>query len=146
MFAGKVTDTVQLDDNGVIVDVTVRKLNHRALREASESMQATAIRKSRDAGGELVKAFRDMRPAASDSPDIVALRTARYAAYDRDIVLTNGVMKWTSDVDLKGGLADLDEQSAEKLHEAILDLSLPPIDPVEAAAAGKGSSAASISS
>jgi len=64
-------------------------------------------------------------------PTMDEQRKARYTTYDRQLVIQAGVVSWTYPERLSDGLEDLDEETAQKLHEAILDLSLPPIDPVE---------------
>lgn len=144
MFASRVKKTVTITDGDETVDVVIRKLSARSLDAAEEAAQARAIKKSRDAGGELVKAFREtatVRPA-----DAAARTLSRYRAYDPDTIVRAGVESWTSKVPVETGVQDLDEEAREKLHREILDISLPPLDPAEAEAAGKGDSGASISS
>jgi hypothetical protein len=140
MFASRVKKVVTLNDGDVDVGVTIRKLSARSLEKASDARQSTAIARARDAGGELVKIFREtdeVKAAAAAAKDPIAAAKARYAAYDRAAVLLAGVESWTSDVKLPQGLDDLDEEAADLLHREILDLSLPPLDPEAAEAVGK---------
>lgn len=125
-FATAVTDTVSFSD----VTVTIKKLNHKKLREASEAQTAAYYAQVSKAPKGLLDAQaatakeREQAPGASDKPKV-----HNYAGYDRDVVLRAGV-KAISGIEAKlpAALDDLDEESAKRLHEAILNLSLPPLD------------------
>lgn len=128
MFASKVTSQVVFDD-GV---VNIRKLSARSLEKASEARQISVSQLSRSMGPELMRAFATpTEDRTKVEPSLEERTRARYATYDRQSVLQAGVVSWTYDTKVAEGLDDLDEESAQKLHEAILDLSLPPLDPVE---------------
>lgn len=139
MFASKVTDAVVLDGGE---RVTIRKLNHSALDLAREARSSRGAKSLRDFGGDILRVLRseefvDMKKAREEAgPE--ALRAARYAAFDRSVVLQAGIQSWTSEVKVTPeAIDDLDEPSAQKIHEAIVDLSLPPIDPAKAEAQAK---------
>jgi len=129
MFASDTKRDVPVGD----VTVTVRKLSGRSLEKASEAQSISAATVTRSFGPEVMKVLREGR--AEQTPE---QRTAsRYQAYDRQSVLVAGIMRWTSPVPLAQGIDDLDEESAELLFRAILDLSLPAIDPEAVKAAEK---------
>lgn len=137
MFASKVTSQVVFPD-GV---VNIRKLSAMSLEKAQAARQITVSQLSRSMGPELIRAFNspEVEEAAKNRPKPTPeeKHKARYAGYDRQLVLQAGVVSWTYQKDdgtplkVSEGLADVDEESAEKLHEAILDLSLPPITEAE---------------
>jgi len=142
MFASKVTAQVEIpadgaDDAGV---VNIRKLSALALEKASLNRQISVSQLTRSMGPEMIRAFSDEKeekPAdgldafeakkAKPKPTPEEQRKARYSLYDRQFVLQAGVTHWTYDRKVSEGLEDLDEDTAQRLHEAILDLSLPPI-------------------
>lgn len=149
MFASRKTDTVTLDDGNV---VTIRRLNWKAQRDAAAeqmkrqallsailnsglSLPSEALRTALADHDARQKADRDEKQdlsaekqqAKADQERKIKIEQ-RYAAFDREIVLKNGVEKWTDEAKLPGGLDDLVESSADKLHRRILDLTLPPID------------------
>lgn len=136
MFASKVTSQVVFPDGAV----NIRKLSARSLEKASEARQISVSQLSRSMGPELMKAFAtddsDKPSKPKVEPTLDQQRKARYAVYDRQLVLQAGVVSWTYETKLSEGLEDLDEEAATTLHEAILDLSLPPIDPMEREALG----------
>jgi hypothetical protein len=140
MFASSVKSTVEIGE----VSVIIRKLSARSLEKAADARQGAAVASAKQFGAEMLKALQDVKtpdagaivPAAQS---LEAQRKGRYNLYDRASVLTAGVVSWTGPdtlPELAAGIQDLDEGTAQQLHEAILDLSLPPIDP--AVAEGKG--------
>lgn len=138
MFASVVTESIEIGD----VTVTIQKLNWKKLREAAQvrSEEARATMKA------LPQAMLDQMARGSDgekkAPEVPidVQRTARYTMYDRDKVLRAGVKAWTAqDRKLPGALDELDEEVAEQLLRAILDLSLPPLEPGVEEAARKNS-------
>jgi hypothetical protein len=130
MFASKVTREVTLDGGERVV---IRKLNHASLDRAREAQSSKGARSLRDFGGEIVKVLRseefvELKTKKAEDPD--APRKARYAAFDRGVVLTAGIQSWTAEVKLSAeAIQDLDDATAQRLHEEIIDLSLPPLDP-----------------
>jgi len=137
MFASHTTAKLNFTDGSEAVIVTIRKLNAEALRRASEEQSTRAMAMAAKAGPELLALWtKDGAPAARADADQLG---TRYRQYDRPTVLLAGVESWTAKMELAKGLGDLDEETAEALHRAILDLSLPPIDK-EAAAARRGES------
>lgn len=133
MFASKVTKEVVLDGGERVV---IRKLNHAALDRAREVRSSAGAKSLRDFGGEILKVMRSeefsqLKQARDESPE--AAKAGRYAAFDRNVVLQAGIVSWTAEVKLSAeAIDDLDEPSAQKLHEEIVDLSLPPLDPKKA--------------
>ena len=133
MFASKTVAQVVFPDGAV----NIRKLSALSLEKASAARQISVSQLSRSMGPELMKAFAggDDDEKKSSKPKVEPTmdeqRKARYTTYDRQLVIQAGVVSWTYPERLSDGLEDLDEETAQKLHEAILDLSLPPIDPVE---------------
>jgi len=126
MFASQVTKEIQID-NGT---VRIRKLSARSLEKASEARQTSAALLTRSFGGEVLKALRDDSAVAEAQKAKVA---NRYGSYDRHTVLTQGIMSWSFAEKLEAGIEDLDEEAAETLSHAILDLSLPTPAAVEEA-------------
>jgi len=144
MFASKVTAQVQIAADGVDEAgvVNIRKMSALALEKASLNRQIAVTQLTRSMGPEMLKALtanEDEKPtdgleafpaAKKKVKPVLSLdeqRKARYTLYDRQFVLQAGVVHWTYDTKVSDGLEDLDEDTAQKLHEAILDLSLPPL-------------------
>lgn len=134
MFASECRKDVEVGDERV----AIRKLSARTLEKARQNRAAVQVKALRDMGGDVVKAMKSdsveaiaqQLDALKKDPD--AVRRQRYDAYDQETVLTAGVVSWTHSKALSpDSLADLDEETAALLHEAILDLSLPPLDPAE---------------
>jgi len=150
MFASRVTKEVEVEDDGKPVVVTIQKLSARSLEKAREAKSAAQLAAMRAGGKEMWSGLRSAEvdavaekiaeKRAKQATDLKAQRQARYDAHDRDHILRAGIVRWTAERRLKDpddeqdAIGDLDEQTAQKLHEAILDLSLPPLDPVEAEA------------
>lgn len=136
MFASKVRNTIVLMDEGKEVAVVIQKLSAKHLTLAAETRQAAAAETTRRYGADVLKAFRETAEAAAQKkPSAEEQRKAdiqaRYAAYDRGVTLDKGVVSWSLKTDLKKGIEDLDEESAELLHKAIIDLSVPLPEVVE---------------
>ena len=138
MFASKVTAQVELiSDDGEPGVVNIRKLSALSLEKASMNRQITVSQLTRSMGPEMLKALSNtpddevppggIKPAAKPEPSLDDQRKARYTLYDRRDVLQAGVVSWSFETRISEGLEDLDEEAARKLHEAILDLSLPPL-------------------
>ena len=145
MFASRVTKNVVLNDGDFEVTVTIQKLSARALEKAREARTISQAAPLRAMGGEILRAVRDESSLDEASKALKAKRATlegakkeRYDAHDRALVLQAGIVRWASSMpDLKrlspDAIDDLDEESAQKLHEEIIDLSLPPIDEEELA-------------
>lgn len=149
MFASRITRDVDVQDGESVVVVTVQKLSGNALQDAREARGAAQLASLRGASKELLQVFRssDLDAAAeklaaqrrAEAADIVVRARARYAEYDRGTVLKAGIVRWSVGEVTHERVADLDEEASQKLHEAILDLSLPSLDPaVGEAESGKG--------
>ena len=127
MFTKNVTKVVDMTDGETTGQVTIRKLSARSLDKAREARQIAAAQLTAKMGPEMISAFRDAskdkgeKPvvSAEDNPDV------RYQVYERAHILSAGVTSWTFEVDLKEGIEDLDEESAEFLFREIIDLSDP---------------------
>lgn len=138
MFASRVQKTIEVEGEPVLI----QKLSAKSLDKAARAAQMQSLADVREAGAEVLRAFRDSdavdraRKAMEERKlDPEAQRKARYGAYDRELVLLAGVVslpgaeKVTREV-----LDDLDIEAAQQIHEAILDLSLPPLTEAEATA------------
>jgi len=145
MFASRVTKEVEVDDGESLVKVTIQKLSARALDKAREAKSIAQLTAMRPASKDMWQGMRSAEmdrladelkeKRANEAADPKARARARYDLHDREHVLQAGIVRWTSVTLLsEKALDDLDEATAQKLHEAILDLSLPPLDPVEAEA------------
>lgn len=140
MFASRVTKDVVLNDGDLDVTVTIQKLSARALEKAREAKTISQAAPLRAMGGDILKAVRSesMDEAAASlrakRATIEGAKKERYDAHDRFTVLQAGIVRWRG-ADLPPvspkSVEDLDEDSAQRLHEEIVDLSLPPIDPAE---------------
>jgi len=136
MFASQIQKEVVLEGDE---RVTIRKLSALTLDKARAAKQADQAKVLRNYGGDLLKAIRsdsleDVAAAvAAKRADPVVQRAAHYDEFDREVVLNAGIVSWTSDRKVNPeSVGDLDEPSAQKLHEAIVDLSVP-FDPEMAA-------------
>ena len=144
MFASRTKKTIDIDG----VSVTIRKLSANSLENASEARQGKSVQMAKAFGPEMFRVLREQTPELETALDNVAAEKmspdararARYALYDRATVLRAGIESWNAtddrgkDVPVSTGVDDLDEDASRTLHEAILDLSLGPLDEDEAAA------------
>ena len=146
MFASRVTKDVQVED----AVVTIQKLSGRSLDRAKDARSAAQLGSLRAASRDLLQVMKsDQVEAAAEKlaaqrakeqADPKAKAQARFEAYDREHVLLAGIVRWSCEAAVHlspESIGDLDEQAAQQLHEEILTLSLPPVDPVEAEALGK---------
>ncbi len=146
LFASDITDTLEIDSSVV----TIRKLSWKKLREAAQAKADAEIGFMAKAGRDVMASMREAMAfrqggatpqesqqtvPSTDAPvDLETQREARYGGYDRGAVLLKGI-KSISNGDgkpipkLTEAIEDLDEATAERCHRAILDLSLPPIEP-----------------
>jgi len=134
MFASEVRRSVEVSGHTIVI----RKLSARSLDKARQARSAVAAKGLREMGGEIFRALRSenvdglVAELEERRRDPETVKSQRYAAYDRDTVLQAGLVSWSHSRDLTPeSIGDLDEETAESLHEAILDLSLPPLDPAE---------------
>jgi len=146
MFASRVTRDVEVQDADGVVIVTVRKLSARSLEKAREVRSAQQLGSLKNASKELLLVMRsgEVEAAAAqlaarreaEAKDLKVRARSRYDAHDRESVLNAGIVRWSCQEPVSpDNISDLDEGAAQQLHEAILDLSLPPLDPAEAEAA-----------
>lgn len=139
MFASMVQKEVVLADGERVV---IRKLNHATLDRARDARSSKGARSLRDFGGEIVSVLRSeefgqLKAKREEDPN--APRLARYNAFDRGIVLVAGIKSWTSSEKLTPeAVEDLDEPSAQKIFEEIVDLSLGPLNQKTVEEQGKG--------
>jgi hypothetical protein len=143
MFAKTVTKDVEIGDE----IVTVRKLSGKKLQQAREVKRGEQVQNMRDLGAEMIRAFREERdkqtvalkaealPIPAKELTLEELTKARkdsFSEYDRDTVLVAGISKWTHKNPVNPeNIADLDEETAQKLHSEILDLSIAPVNTAE---------------
>lgn len=147
MFASRITRDVEVGDGAV---VTIRKLSGRSLEKAREAKSAQQLGSLRNASKELLQAMRSSEIDAAaaqlaarreaEAGDAKLRAKARYDAHDREAVLNAGIVRWSAQEPVNpDNIMDLEEGIAQRLHEAILDLSLPPLEPsVAEALEGKG--------
>lgn len=137
MFASQTTDTVTIQDQAGPVTVTIRKLAGKALRRAATVQLEGTLRRAALAsaavavsGEQLANALSALEEKKAKTPlTAQQLREQRYTQYDREEVLRAGIQSWTSKETLNDrSRDDLDDDAAEQLHRAILDLSLPPVE------------------
>jgi hypothetical protein len=146
MFAVKTKPvTVKDEELGEIV-VTIRKLSGSSLEKAAVQRGIVQAAYFRALGAPFLqelsspKADEARKILADEKKDPAALRKARYAQYDRDSVLIAGIERWSCEdkYPKSESITKLDEDTAQELHEAILDYSLPPITIEEAKEVPKG--------
>jgi hypothetical protein len=142
VFASQFKEKVVVGD----LEVIIRKLSGKSLRAGREVRTMVDAKSTRAIGGEVLKALNEDREEreARKKPTLKQRKAQRLALYDRDDILRRGVDSWSDGRSILDGLDDLDEPSSQTLFEAILDLSLGPVEPDEeaehaAAAEGKGS-------
>jgi hypothetical protein len=128
MFASKTTKAVEVGQNSVIV----RKLSATQLERATDARQVKVQEGMVRMGAELIRTFTSDPEAKAKA---AANPNARYEAYDRATVLGLGILLW-SGPDVAGKptaetIDDLDEEAADLIHRAIIDLSAPPAKVVE---------------
>ena len=121
IFASYVTRTVPLpfDDPHT---VTIQRLSGKALQAARQAQIAASMQLVQAMGGAAIG-----RELAEVPPEAVAAaQTDPARQYDRPTVLAKGVKAWTySEAVTPSTLDDLDEQAADFLFHAILELTLP---------------------
>jgi hypothetical protein len=153
MSASQVTDTITIIDPvaGEVI-VTIKKLNWKKLRDADRAQTEDYYASVAKAPKSVVEGWqkqadqnkgKEPEPPKDDAAKAKALEErykARAAGYDRDTCFRAGV-KSVSIPDVKdqkqlyAWLDDLDEENAAKIHRAIVDSSLPSLEPeVEEAA------------
>lgn len=151
MLASQTRKTITINEESY----GIRALSWKSLEKAREARNITNAQSMRAYGGDVLKGLRSdtvsevEKLLQAEKESVEAKRKARYDAHDRGQVLTAGVSSLPMPGKLEELIPELDERTAVELHEAILDLSLPPIDAAGAAAAeaaGKGASGASTSS
>jgi hypothetical protein len=154
MFARETLKDVEVkgsDENSPEI-VTVRKLSGKTLQKARDAKRGEQVSNMREMGAEMIRAFREEREKAAVSTKQDALpipvkeptldelqkaRKASFSEYDRDQVLVAGIAKWTPTIPVNPeNIAELDEETANLLHEEILDLSVAPANLAEVS--GKG--------
>jgi len=125
MFASATKKTITVDD----IAVVIQKLSARSLDKANEARQIAVGAVTKQLGAEFLRSIREDRKDQKDDAPVEKTpeqkRKERYASYDRETVLQMGVVEWDNPTPLREGLADLDENAATTLYEAILELSLP---------------------
>ena len=121
IFASYVTRTVPLpfDDPHT---VTIQRLSGKALQAARQAQIAASMQLVQAMGGAAIG-----RELAEVPPEAVAAaQTDPMRQYDRPTVLAKGVKAWTySEAVTPSTLDDLDEQAADFVFRAILELTLP---------------------
>lgn len=118
--------TKEITVPGEDVKVVIRKLSHKALKDAAKKRQSEGVGFMREMGGELLKALRD-----ADTEKIKKIQDAQEADitnYDRDSLLKSGIVSWTYPEPLgkeNQATDDLDEATAKFLGNAIFEFSRP---------------------
>jgi hypothetical protein len=121
IFASYVTRTVQLPFDEPHT-VTIQKLSGKALQAARQASIAASMQLVKAMGGAAIgRELADVPPEA-----VAAAQTDPVRQYDRPTVLAKGVTSWSyPDPPTPDRLDDLDEQAADFVFRAILDLTLP---------------------
>ncbi len=133
MFASKITQTLSVTIPGEEpVSVTIQKLARRSLDAARLAKQRQIAGVAKDMGAEMVQAY-EARNAKDEATKILDPAKARFAGFDVETVLVNGIREWTADVSVAAGVPDLDEDASQLLFEAIIVLSVPTEAEAEAA-------------
>ena len=119
-----ITKVMELPDG----KITIRKLNHKKLREASKRQQSEGIGFMREVGPELMKALRSEDAAGVDR--IQRTQEAALSNYDRDTLLQMGIVSWTYQPQITDSnrveiINDLDEPTAVAISEAVFHFSRP---------------------
>lgn len=110
-----------------------RRLSWKQLKEARKKNEAESREEAKALGAELFGAL--MRSSGDDKDDaakaerlerIAAERKWRPDQFDRDTVLTKGLVAWSYDVPLgNDAIGQLDEQTAEWAAHQIIEMSRP---------------------
>jgi hypothetical protein len=133
MFASRTKNTVEIRDEDASVSVVIRKLSAKSLEKARLAKIGEAADSAKRFGPELLKVLTSEAPAAisekvkTEVAEEVAKRKAKaskYDEFDRWTTLQAGVESWTAMVPLREGLEDLDEEAADTLFKAIIDISV----------------------
>ena len=114
-----ITKTVQIP--GEEHTAIIRKLSHKQLRNAAKARQSEGVGFMREMGGELLKALRDVD--TDKVKKIEEAQEANVSNYDRDSLLTEGVISWSYDGKLPGALDELDEPTAKFLANEVFEFS-----------------------
>lgn len=145
MFSGKLKAVLVEDDELGPGQVSIRKLSRRTLRRAATNKSIDQAGNLKALGGDVVKALNSKEleeiqkrlKAAKKTAE--ELRKERYASFDEDVILDAGIESWTYPVKVDAAsIEKLDDESAKKLFEEIVDFSCGPIDEAEAEELPKG--------
>lgn len=115
--------TKTVDIPGEQESAVIRKLSHKQLKEAAKKRQSEGISFMKELGAELMKALQD-----GDDEKLKRLEEAQQANinnYDRDTLLSLGVVSWTYKATLPAGLDEADEKTAKFLSQEIFDYARP---------------------
>lgn len=107
--------------------VEVRKLNHKTLAKAAALRSEAGISSMKSLGAELLTALRQAREEVKEA---LTAPEVSVDAYDRDLVLQAGVVRWSYLVEpTSETLGELDEVTAKWLHREIVTRSVAPPSP-----------------
>lgn len=107
--------------------VEVRKLNHKTLARAAQVRSEAGISSMKSLGAELLTA---LRQAKDEVQKELASTAVSVDAYDRDLVLQGGVVRWSYAAPVTPeSLGDLDEATAKWLASEIVTRSVTPPSP-----------------
>ena len=130
MFASQTKKELKFDGDAFIV---IRKLSGYQLDLCRDEASARNVGQLRRLGGELLTAMNSaqMEKAADklkegrENDKKAPNPKAKYADYDRQTTLKQGIVNWSAGDVTDKGLQDLDEETAEATFEAIIDLTVP---------------------
>jgi len=126
MFASSTKKELKFGDGFI----TIRKLSGYQLDLCREEAQARNVGHLRQLGGELLTAMNSaqMNKAAETLKEKKAETAApdRYAGYDRQTTLKQGIVAWSAGDVTDDKLRDLDEDTAQETFKEIIDLTTPP--------------------
>ena len=126
IFASYVTRTVPLPFDEPHT-VTIQKLSGKALQAARQAQVAASMDFVKTMGGAAFgRELADVGASAAVAAEVERRQADPARQYDRPTVLAKGVKAWTyPDPPTPDRLDDLDEQAADFVFRAILDLTLP---------------------
>ena len=148
MFASRTIRKIEFtgEDGAPVNVVTIRKLSALELAEAGDERRTEIRKLSESMGASLMDEFRQAaaKAAAAKAEKVEKAepkkplteeeqkkaREASFFGYARAYVLKAGIMSWTDSMPLEQGIKELDEAAADRLFKEILEISIPPIDPL----------------
>ncbi|HXG56673.1 MAG TPA: hypothetical protein VNJ03_14950 [Vicinamibacterales bacterium] len=130
VFTSRVTKSMTVSG----LTVTYRKLSPKQLEGAGKASTMKSLQALKDIGGHaFLREIEDLGAKAQTvTPEVKAPEPAKpdpMMLFDRDYVLSKGILKWESDEAVPplsdDAISDMDDDTADALARAILTLSKP---------------------